>query len=74
MSDLKEEYKEYKVGKEWDSLQIYTVHAKSIEDAIKYVEDDEDSDDAQVYTVSTSTMTENHKVEPIEWVLSRIKK
>lgn len=56
------EYQEYKVAKTWDVTEIYTVRAESIEQAIRFVEDDEDSDDANVYTVSKREYEDNFEV------------
>jgi len=55
-------YQEYKVFKTWDVTEIYTVRAESIEQAIRFVEDGEDSDDANVYTVSKSEYEDNFEV------------
>lgn len=56
------EYQEYKVFKTWDVTEIYTVRAESIEQAILFVADGEDSDDANVYTVSKSEYEDNFEV------------
>ena len=56
------EYQEYKVAKTWEVTEIYTVRAESIEQAIRFVEDDEDSDDANVYTVSKSEYEDNFEI------------
>ena len=55
-------YQEYKVAKTWDVTEVYTVQAESMEQAIRFVEDDEDSDDANVYTVSKSEYEDNFEV------------
>lgn len=53
----------YRVIKTYDVAEIYEVEASSEEEAILYVENDEDSDSADVYTERTSVWADNFKVE-----------
>jgi hypothetical protein len=56
------EYQEYKVAKTWDVTEIYTVSAETMEQAIRFVEDGEESNDALVYTVSKSEYEDNFEI------------
>lgn len=53
----------YRVIKTYDVAEIYEVEASSEEEAILFIENDEFSDSADVYTVHTSEHKENFNVE-----------
>ena len=53
----------YQVIKTYDVAEVYKVEASSEEEAIRYIEDEEVSDSANVYTVSAQAYAENLKVE-----------
>ena len=53
----------YQVIKTYDVAEVYKVEASSEEEAIRYIEDEEVSDSADVYTVSAQVYAENLKVE-----------
>ena len=53
----------YTVVKTYDVAQVYKVEAGSEEEAIRYIEDEEESDNAIVYTLSEYVYTDNLKVE-----------
>ena len=53
----------YRVIKTYDVAEIYEVEASSEEEAILLIENDEDSDSADVYTERTSLYADNLKVE-----------
>ena len=53
----------YTVVKTYDVAQVYKVEAGSEAEAIRYIEDGEESDNANVYTLSESEYTDNFKVE-----------
>lgn len=53
----------YRVIKTYDVAEIYEVEASSEEEAILFIENDEFSDSADVYTVRTSVLADNLKVE-----------
>jgi len=53
----------YQVIKTYDVAEVYKVEASSEEEAIRYIEDEEVSDSADVYTVSAQAYAENLKVE-----------
>jgi hypothetical protein len=55
-------YQEFKVFKTWDVTEIYTVSAETMEQAIRFVEDGEESNDALVYTVSKSEYEDNFEI------------
>jgi len=53
----------YQVIKTYDVAEVYKVEASSEEEAIRYIEDEEVADNADVYTVSAQVYAENLKVE-----------